>query len=74
LKLNKKVIVLSFENPYILSLFPEAKNYICTFSDTKVSQKAALDVITGLIEPKGRLPVSIPNTEYKIGYRWEKSN
>lgn len=73
LKLNKKVIILSFENPYILSLFPEAKNYICTFSDTKVSQKAALDVLTGLIEPNGRLPVSIPNTEYKIGYQWEKS-
>jgi beta-N-acetylhexosaminidase len=73
LKLNKKVIILSFENPYILSLFPEAKNYICTFSDTKVSQKAALDILTGLIEPNGRLPVSIPNTIYKTGYRWEKS-
>lgn len=74
LKTNKNVIILSFENPYILSLFPEAKNYICTFSDTKVSQKAALDVLTGLIEPNGRLPVSIPNTLYKSGYRWEKSN
>lgn len=73
LQTNKKVIIVSFENPYILSLFPEAQNYICTFSDTKVSQKAALDVLTGLIELNGRLPVSIPNTLYKSGYRWEKS-
>lgn len=74
LKLNKKVIMISFENPYLLSFFPEAENYIYTFIDTKVSQQAALDLLIGSIEPNGKLPVSIPNTEFKIGYKWEPNN
>lgn len=74
LKLNKKVIMISFENPYLLSFFPEAEDYICTFSDTKVSQQAALDLLIGSIQPNGKLPVSIPNTEFKIGYKWEPNN
>lgn len=68
LSLNKKIIFISFENPYVLSLFNEAKNYLCTFSDTEVSQKAALDFLLGNIEANGKLPVSIPNTNFKIGY------
>lgn len=67
---NKNVIFFSFRNPYILSLFPETKNYICTYSDVQVSQQAALDVLLGYYKPNGFLPISIPNTVYKIGYRW----
>lgn len=70
LSLNKKVIFLSFKSPYVLSLFPEAENYVCTFSDVDVSQQAALDLLLGNIKPKGILPVSIPNTEFKIEYKW----
>ena len=73
LALNKKVIIISFENPYILSLFPYAENYICTFSNSKASQRAAVNLLNGSFEPNGRLPVSIPNTEYKIGYRWQSN-
>ena len=73
LTLNKKVIIISFENPYLLSLFPNAKNYICTFSNTESSQRAALNLLKGSIKSSGRLPVTIPNTEYKIGYKWEPS-
>ena len=71
LKLKKKVIIISFENPYILSLFPQAENYICTFSNSKVSQRAVLNLLNGSIQPKGRLPISIPKTEYRIGYKWK---
>ena len=71
LALNKKVIIISFENPYILSLFPKAKNYICTFSNTEASQRAALNLLNGSIKSNGRLPITIPNTEYKIGYKWQ---
>lgn len=70
LMLNKDVIIISFENPYILSLFPQAENYICTFSSSKESQRAVLNLINGSIEPRGRLPVSIPNTEYQLGFKW----
>ena len=71
LALNKKVIIISFENPYILSLFPKAKNYICTFSNTEASQRAALNLLNGSIKSNGRLPITIPNTEFKIGYKWQ---
>lgn len=68
--LNKDVIIISFENPYILSLFPQAQNYICTFSNSKASQRAVVNFLRGTIESKGVLPVSIPNTEYQIGFKW----
>lgn len=70
LSLNKKVLIISFENPYLLSNFPEANNYICTFSDSKASQRAVLNVLNGKISAKGKLPVSIPNTNFKVGYNW----
>jgi beta-N-acetylhexosaminidase len=71
LELNKKVIIISFENPYILSLFPNAENYICTFSNTEASQRAALNLLNGSIKSNGRLPITIPDTEFKIGYKWD---
>jgi beta-N-acetylhexosaminidase len=70
LALNKKVIIISFENPYVLSNFTTAENYICTYSDSKASQRALLNVLNGSLIAMGRLPISIPNTEYKVGYRW----
>ncbi len=73
LALNKKVIIISFENPYILSLFPQAENYICTFSNTDASQRAALNLLNGTIKSHGRLPVTIPDSVYKIGYKWQSS-
>lgn len=69
LSLDKKIIFISFENPYILSLFNESKNFLCTFSDTEASQKAALEFLFGNIEATGKLPVSIPGTNYKIGFK-----
>ena len=70
LELNKKIVLISFENPYILSLFPKMENYICTFSNTEASQRAALNLLNGSINSHGRLPISIPNTGFKIGYKW----
>jgi beta-N-acetylhexosaminidase len=74
LAMKKQVIFISFENPYILSNFPQIENYICTFSSSKSSQRAVVNLLKGLIEPEGSLPVSIPLTEYKIGYSWKPNN
>ncbi|MCU0343468.1 MAG: hypothetical protein MUF28_06560 [Ignavibacterium sp.] len=74
LSLKKHVILISFENPYILSMLPETENYICTFSSSKASQRAVVNVLNGTIEPKGRLPISIPNTDFRLGYRWEPNS
>ncbi len=67
LKLNSPSVLIGFGNPYLLSLFPDAKIYLCAYGDQPVSQKAMLRAITGEIEIGGKLPISIPGTIYKIG-------
>ncbi len=64
---GKKVILISFNNPYLISRFPDVRTYINTYSNTTFSQVAALKAILGEIEFKGKLPVSVPGTDFKIG-------
>jgi len=63
---NKKLIVISFGNPYLLKEFPEINNYICAYGDADVSVKAAIKAIYGDIRLTGKLPVSI-NERYSAG-------
>jgi len=72
LKLKKRVVLMSLGNPYILRDFPKAKAYICSYGSPAVSQKAMMDAILGRNKIEGKLPVSIPNTKYKIGWGIEK--
>lgn len=74
ISLNKPTIVISFGNPYILGEFPEVPTYLCSYGETKVSQKAMMDAILGRHDILGKLPISIPNTEFKIGYGLELQN
>lgn len=67
LKLNKPVVLISFGNPYILTLFPKASTYLAAYSDVVVSQDAMLEAILGQITIEGKLPVSIPKTPFKFG-------
>ena len=67
LRLRNPSVLISFGNPYLLSLFPRAKSYLCAYGDPPVSQRAMLKAITGEINIHGKLPVSIPGTIYKIG-------
>ncbi|MCE1164523.1 MAG: glycoside hydrolase family 3 protein [Bacteroidetes bacterium] len=64
---NKKVIVISFGNPYLMDNFPEVPAYICAYGDSKPSIKAAIKSLIGDINPKGKLPVTI-NDNYKFGH------
>ncbi len=68
--LNMKipVVVVSFGNPYLLSLFPKVSSYLCAYGDTKVSQKAMLKALIGEIDIQGKLPISIPKTKFKVGH------
>lgn len=74
LKLKKRVVVMSLGNPYILRDFPEAKTYICSYGSPAVSQKAIIEAILGRVKIEGKLPISIPNTKYKIGWGIEKNS
>lgn len=61
-------ILISFGNPYLLSQFSKVDTYICGYGDTKATQIAMLKALSGEIIISGKLPISIPNTKYKVGY------
>lgn len=57
---NKKVIGISFGNPYILSSFPEMKTYFVAYGDMPSLQRAAARSILGMQNITGKLPISLP--------------
>jgi beta-N-acetylhexosaminidase len=67
LKSRKPVILISLNDPYLLSVIPAAGVYLCSYGGAEVSQKAAFDALTGKIKITGKLPISIPNTNFKLG-------
>jgi beta-N-acetylhexosaminidase len=68
LKSKVPVIVVSLDDPYLLSALPQAKVYLCSYGGAEVSQHAAFDAMTGKINFTGKLPISIPNTEFNRGF------
>jgi beta-N-acetylhexosaminidase len=56
-----KTAVVALGSPYVLSQFPEAQTYLCTFSNVKVSETSAVKAIFGEIPMNGHMPVTIPN-------------
>ncbi|MBX3296777.1 MAG: glycoside hydrolase family 3 C-terminal domain-containing protein [Acidobacteria bacterium] len=57
---GKKVIGVSFGNPYILSSFPEMKTYIVAYGDMASLQRASARGILGQQQFTGKLPISLP--------------
>jgi beta-N-acetylhexosaminidase len=57
----EKTFVVSLGSPYFVSDFPDTQNYLCTFSNTSVSETSAVEALFGEIPIHGRLPVSIPS-------------
>jgi beta-N-acetylhexosaminidase len=60
------LVLMSFGTPYLIMEFPDAPVYLCTYGGVRVSETAALKVITGEIDPKGKLPITIPKL-FKLG-------
>jgi beta-N-acetylhexosaminidase len=57
---DKKLIGISFGNPYILSSFPAMKTYLVAYGDMSSLQRAAARAIVGTQDISGRLPISLP--------------
>lgn len=72
--LKKPVIMMSFGSPYIISDFSKAGTYICAYGNPAVSQEAMLDALLGKINIEGKLPVTIPETEFTLGSGIERRN
>jgi beta-glucosidase-like glycosyl hydrolase/CubicO group peptidase (beta-lactamase class C family) len=72
LGLGKPLVFMAHGSPYILSRFPKAETYICNYGDTEVSESALAEAIFGEISIQGKLPISIPDTDYKYGWGFQK--
>jgi beta-N-acetylhexosaminidase len=57
---DKKVIGVSFGNPYILGSFPQMKTYLVAYGDMPYLQRSAVKAIFGMQNVTGRLPISLP--------------
>ena len=56
------VILLAFENPYLLTSVPNATAFLTTFSSSLPSEIAAVKALFGEIPVAGHTPVSIPGS------------
>ncbi len=57
---SAKTMVLAMGNPYLAADFPAIENYICSFSNTSVSEVAVVKALFGEISIQGHLPVTVP--------------
>lgn len=55
-----KTVVAAMGNPYVAADYPAIQNYICAFSNSVVSEVAAVKAMFGEIAMTGHLPVTIP--------------
>jgi len=70
---GKKVVVTAMRNPYDVAAFPEAPAVLDAYGYTGDSIASLVKVIYGEVNPTGKLPVSVPNTDgtgvlYPVGY------
>lgn len=54
-----KTITFFFGNPYAIKNVCDAKNIIACYEDDDIFQNTAADMLEGLLDPKGKLPVTI---------------
>ncbi|MCZ7557338.1 MAG: serine hydrolase [Bacteroidia bacterium] len=59
-ELRKPAVALAFGSPYFCAAYPQAKAWVCSYSDDEASVLATVDMLKGDIPASGRLPVSIP--------------
>ena len=72
---GKRVIGISFGNPYVLGSFPELKTYIVAYGDMPSLQRAAARSILGLQDVTGKLPISLPGLYPRgTGIQLKKTN
>lgn len=57
---EKKVIGISFGNPYVLLGFPTLRTYLVAYGDMPSLQRAAARAVLGTQDIVGRLPISLP--------------
>ena len=64
---DQHLIYISFGSPYHGLQVSGLKNFICTYYSDEFSQRAAADVLLGILEPKGKLPISVYKNIFATG-------
>jgi beta-glucosidase-like glycosyl hydrolase len=59
LKQDPEAVVVSFGSPYVIRQLPEAKHYVCAWSESEASQIAAAWAVQGKIPFLGKSPVHL---------------
>jgi beta-N-acetylhexosaminidase len=72
LQSDKKVISLSFGNPYVLRSFPEMKTYVVSYGDMSSLQRATAKAVSGAIDFNGKLPITVGNYPRGTGLNLKK--
>lgn len=66
LQQDNRSITFAFGNPYAIKNFSGGKVIVACYDDNDYVQTAALDLLQGKINPKGKLPVTV-SEEFKYG-------
>jgi beta-N-acetylhexosaminidase len=65
--LKKPMVYTSFGSPYVLTHLAELSSYVVAYDTHSIAEMAAVRAITGEIEFRGKLPISLPGL-YPIGH------
>jgi beta-N-acetylhexosaminidase len=57
---NENVTLVAFAGPFALSLFPDARTFVCCYDGSPAMQRAAADALFRRGPMRGRLPTPIP--------------
>jgi beta-N-acetylhexosaminidase len=63
---QQNTVTLVFGNPYAIKNIAAATNLVACYEDDDLTQQAALQMLQGNIQPKGKLPVTVTN-ELRFG-------
>lgn len=69
-----KASIILYGNPYAAKNFCNAKNLMVCYEDNDIIQRKTFDIITGKINPHGKLPVTVcENFQYGSGLSYPKA-
>jgi len=60
--------VVAFGSPYLLSSVPTLSTYMAAYDDLPAAEIAAARLLLGEIPFQGKLPISLPGSDHKVGH------
>lgn len=64
-RMSKRILLISFGNPYLIQGFPESPAYVCAWKGSLIMQNAMVQTLLGRNGFSGILPITIPDIAQK---------